>query len=142
MVIVYPKISADKIKLDDNIRLIRSLYENKYTSSEEDRLINDYYHDEQIHVIYKDEKAKFIGINLPLEVECNGINLSSMRYSQIRELFKNSKEKYGDYNSLIFIDLGIGFYFEDDDQDPRPLQVGVFLKEIYSDVMNTLKPIE
>lgn len=142
MIPVIPKKSIGNIKLGDEIEEVRSMFGNKYSNTVKDGSCIDHYDNVGFEVDYLNGQAAFIGVNSPKEAEFNGVNLSLARYSQIKEIFNNSQEKYGDDNSLTFMDLGITFYFEDDDEDPQPLQVAIFVDGYYANVMHTFEAID
>jgi len=141
---LLPYFAVGDIKLRDNKTVVRAFFEDNFVTSSRNTSQIDFFNNNQIGVEYENEEVCFVGINYPLEVEYNGTNLSVLDYEEIYELFSSvSHEKYGDENSLTFMDIGIAFYFEGDIGGKKiPLQVGIFSKGYYKDYMNTFIAID
>ncbi|MET7001538.1 hypothetical protein [Chitinophaga defluvii] len=141
---ITPFVGAGNIKLGTERAKLREQYQNKYSSRKSGDDVIDYFLNNQITADYDDNKASFIGLNAPLKVEYNGLDLFNMSYEQIYDaLSVKSKDVYGDISSLTFMDLGITFYFERGNDIPNfPLQVGIFTREYYRNSMHTFKRIE
>ena len=140
MIHIVPGISAGLIKVGDDIKKVRSIFNNSYYESIDGNTIFYSYEKSTYQVEYINGHAVCIGVNTPLEAEYNGINLSHLNYGEIINLFQHSEEKYGDDSTLTFMDLGIGFYFDDlPEEVPQPKQVLVFKNGYYDKVMHTFK---
>lgn len=110
MIKIYPYYGAGDIKLGADITTTRASFGNEFSTSTYGDLISDYFDKSKIQVEYKNGIVVFIGVNYPLEVEYNGVNLSGLDYDAIYKLFLNeSRERFGDGNSLVFWTLAFLF---------------------------------
>ena len=132
MVEVIPKQSIGEAELGLTIEQMRAIFDNKFTHSVTNGIV-DYFDEVRMEVEYVDNKAVYIGLNVPEKAQYNGVKLGELTYRNIKDLFRHSEDRYGDYASLTFMDLGIAFYFEDHTEvgDQKARQVSVFSDGYY-----------
>jgi|GEM_PF-5877846 len=80
---ITPFVGAGDIMLGTERAKLREQYQNKYSSRKSGGDEIDYFLNNQVTADYDDDKVSFIGLNAPLKVEYNGLDLFSMSYEQI-----------------------------------------------------------
>lgn len=139
---IIPFKSAGKIRFNMQIKDVVNLLGNKHDITELDFYPGkQFYFSELALKILFDKEEKVKGIYFYNEspefhkILYEGDNLFELNYSNIKKNF-NNYQCLEDSESLVILDLGLTFYFQEEKtDDPFPEEVGIFrsdLKSFYS----------
>jgi hypothetical protein len=119
---------------------LRSAFANNYSTQIAKSLerMTDYFLDASIQVEYDGtNESAFIGASPPIAPFYNGTNLLSMSLEQIKRRFgTNDDNIYIEPDSILFLDTGICFYFDEMESESTPRQAGVFKKGYYDFILH------
>lgn len=137
---VVPYNHMGKASLQKSPTELRSAFANDYSTQVAKSLnrTTDYFLDASIQVEYDEaNESAFIGASQPNTPLYNGTNLIEMSLEEIKRRFGTIDSNiYVESNSILFLDTGICFYFDEMENENTPEQVGIFKKGYYDFILH------
>ena len=143
---IYPYKKAGNLLLGQNKSEVHSLLNKKFDTLATETKFKavEYYHEASIQIEYdENNRVIFIGLSNPIDPIYNDIHLLSLTKRRILQYFGgNDKRIYQEPNSLIFLDQGLCFYFNDLSDNSIPEQIAIFTKGYYDAILNLYNKVD
>jgi hypothetical protein len=137
---VVPYSHIGKASLEKPPSELRSVFSNDYSTQITKPLkrTTDYFLDASIQVEYDEaNESAFIGASQPNAPLYNHINLIDLSLEEIKNRFGTIDNNiYTEPNSILFLDTGLCFYFEEMENESKPQQIGIFKKGYYNFILH------
>ena len=137
---VVPYSHIGKAYLEKAPAELRSAFANDYTTQMAKSLnrTTDYFLNSSIQVEYDEtNESAFIGASQPSAPFYRDINLIDLSLEEIKRRFGPIDNNiYLEPNSILFLDTGFSFFFEEMENESKPQQVGIFKKGYYDFILH------
>jgi hypothetical protein len=124
---------------------VRNAFGNDYSTLKPQPLARttDYFLNASIQVEYDEgDESAFIGASEPNALTYQEINLLNVPFKEIKKWFGTvDKNIYLEPNSVLFLDTGLCFYFEEMEDKNKPQQVAIFKNGYYDFILDMYEKV-